>query len=86
MQSIKYAAKIVFIWVLFYWSFEEQQARGSHLLTWVNSYKSLSMHLSLLVVMFFAKLSFRLPIATNQIQRFGLNAYILYRTTQATFL
>ena len=33
MQSIKYAAKIVFIWVLFYWRrFEEQQARGPHLL------------------------------------------------------
>ena len=53
MQSIKYAAKIVFIWLLFYWrSFEEQQAHGPHLLTWVNSYKSLSMHFSLLVVMF----------------------------------
>ena len=53
MQSIKYAAKIVFIWVLFYWrSFEEQQAHGPHLLTWVSSYKSLSMHFSLLVVMF----------------------------------
>ena len=53
MQSIKYAAKIVFIWVLFYWrSFPEQQAHGSHLLTWVNSYKSLSKHFSLLVAMF----------------------------------
>ena len=46
MQSIKYAAKIVFIWVLFYWrSFEEQQAHGPHLLIW------LSMRFSLLVVM-----------------------------------
>ena len=46
-------SKIVFIWLLFYWrSFEEQQAHGPHLLTWVNSYKSLSMHFSLLVVMF----------------------------------
>ena len=53
MQSINYAAKIVFIWVLFYWrSFEEQQAHGPHLLTWVNSYKRLIMQLSLLVVMF----------------------------------
>ena len=53
MQRIKYAAKIIFIWVLFYWrSFEEQQVHGPHLLTWVNSYKSLSMLFSLLVVMF----------------------------------
>ena len=38
MQSIKYAAKIVFIWVLFYLrSFEEQQAYGPHLLTWVKT-------------------------------------------------
>ena len=45
MQSIKYAAKVVFIWVLFYWrNFDEQQAHVSHLLTWVNSYKSLSMN------------------------------------------
>ena len=34
MQSIKYATKIVFISVLFYWrSFDEQQNNGSHLLT-----------------------------------------------------
>ena len=53
MQSIKYATKIVFIWVWFYWrSFEEQQAHRPHLLTWVNNNKSLSMHFSLLVVMF----------------------------------
>ena len=53
MQSIQYTAKIVFIWVLFYRrSFEEQQAHWPHLLTWVNRYKSLSMHFSLLVVMF----------------------------------
>ena len=53
MHTIKYATKIVFIWVLFYWrNFEEQQAHGPHLLTWVNSYKSLSMRFSLLVVMF----------------------------------
>ena len=52
-QSIKYAAKIVFIWVWFYWwSFEEQQAHGPHLLTWVNSYKSLSMHFNRLDVIF----------------------------------
>ena len=62
MQSIKYTTKIVFIWVLFYLrSFEEQQDHRPHLLTWVNSYKSLNMYFSLLVVMFFAKLSFRLP-------------------------
>ena len=48
-----YAAKIVLIWVWFYWrSFDEQAAHGPHLLTWVNSYKSLSMHFSLLVAMF----------------------------------
>ena len=53
MQSIKYAAKLVLIWVLFYWrSFDEQEAHGPHFLTWVNSYKSLSMHFSLLVAMF----------------------------------
>ena len=52
MQGIKYAAKIIFIWVLFYWrSFDEQQAHGPHLLTWVNSYKILSMRFSLLVAM-----------------------------------
>ena len=53
MQSIKYAAKIVLIWVLFYWrSFDEQEAHRPHLLTWVNSYKSLIMHFSLLVALF----------------------------------
>ena len=53
MQSIKYAAKLVLIWVLFYWrSFDEQETHGPHFLTWVNSYKSLSMHFSLLVAMF----------------------------------
>ena len=37
-QSIKYAAKPVLIWVLFYWrSFDEQEAHRPHLLTWVNS-------------------------------------------------
>ena len=42
MQSIKYAAKIIFIWALFYWrSFEKQQAHGLHLFTWVNSHKSI---------------------------------------------
>ena len=42
-----------FICVLFYWrSFDEQQAHGPHLLTKVNSYKSLSMHFSHLVVTF----------------------------------
>ena len=77
MQSIKYAAKIVCIWVLFYWrGFEEQQAHGPHLLTWVNRYKSLSMHFSLLLVMFY-QIILSVAIATNQIQRFGLNAYIL---------
>ena len=41
MQNIKYAAKIFFIWVLFYWgSFDEQQqAHGPYLLTRVNGYK-----------------------------------------------
>ena len=53
MQNIKYAAKIVLIWVFFYWrNFDEQETHGPHLLTWVNSYKSLSMHFSLLVAMF----------------------------------
>ena len=53
MPRIKYATKIVFIWVLVYLRrFEEQKAHGPHLLTWVNSYKSLSMHFSLLVVMY----------------------------------
>ena len=50
MQSIKYAAKIVLIWVLFYRrSFDEQVpwSTFAHL-----SYKSLSVHFSLLVVMF----------------------------------
>ena len=33
MQSIKYPAKIVLIWVLFYWRrFEEQETHGPHLL------------------------------------------------------
>ena len=82
MQRIKYAAKIVFIWVLFYWrSFEEQQAHGPHLLTWVISYKSWSMQFSLLIVMFFCQIILSVAIATNQSQRFGLNAYILQRTT-----
>ena len=67
MQSIKYPSKIIFIWVLFYWRiFEEKQAHRLHLLTWENSYNSLSMQIILSVA-----------IATNQIQRFGLNAYIL---------
>ena len=62
MQSIKYAAEIIFIWVLFYWRrFDEQQAHGPHFLTWVNNYKSLSLHFSLLVAMFSSNLSFWLP-------------------------
>ena len=53
MQSIKYTAEIVLISVLLYWgSFDEQEAHGPHLLTWVTSYRSLSMHFSLLVSMF----------------------------------
>ena len=64
MQSIKYAAKIVSIWVLFYWrSFEEQQAHGPLSLTWVNHYKSLSMHFSLFVVMFFFQIILSVAIS-----------------------
>ena len=45
--------KIVLIWVLFYWrSFDERGAHGPHLLSWINSYESLIMHFSLLVIMF----------------------------------
>ena len=37
IQSIKYAANIVLIWVLFYWRrFDVQQAHGTHMLTWGN--------------------------------------------------
>ena len=86
MQSIKYAAKIVFhMSNVLLEKFWETAGHGPHLLTWVNSYKSLSMHFSLLVVMFLPYYP-SVAIATNQIQRFGLNAYILYRATPATFL
>ena len=45
IQNIKYAANFFFFftWVLFYWRrFDEQQAYGPLLLTWANSYKTLS--------------------------------------------
>ena len=59
MQSIQYATKILLIWYLFYWrSFDEQEAHGPHLPIWVNSYKNLSMHFSLLVAMFLPIYSF----------------------------
>ena len=57
-------------------NFDEQEAHVRQLLTWLNSYKNLSMHFILLVAIF-CQFILLVAIETNQIQRFGLNVHIL---------